>query len=131
MKNLCNSVAAEDASYYQRASAITDAIIVTAYLFKEIEEERDYTEELTTHMKAALEMAVQFDANPDYTGKIRFFSCEGEPMHDSFGDSGEIAVQHALHCIYDSPVKDRMISIYNDTAKSLGLNDFLRWKDET
>ena len=126
MKNLCASLAAEESSYFLRVEAVTEAIIVTVYLYKEQQEKADYTKELTQHMQAALQEAVRFDNNPDYTGKIRFFEWEGEAMHDTFGDSAIGAVQHALRCVYDDVDKDRMISIYNDIAKSLELNDFLR-----
>jgi len=126
MRTLCAGLAAEEASYFWRAVAVTDTIIVTTYLYKEQQEKKDYTEELMRHMKVALQEAMRFDENPDYTGKVRFFTCEGEAMHDTFGDSALDAVQHALRCVYDDVDKERMISIYNDTAKSLGLNDFLR-----
>ena len=126
MRDLCCAAADKDSSYFWRIAAIIDATIVTAYAYRELAEKADYTKELTLHMKRALEEAVRFDKNPDYTGKIRFFSYEGETMHDTFGDLALDAVQHALRCCKDEPVQDRLTSIYNETAKSLRLNDFLR-----
>ena len=127
MKNLCVSVMAEDSSYFLRAAAVSDAMIVTVYAYKEMTEKRDYTQELKHYMKEALEEAVRFDANPDFTGKLRFFEYEVEHLHDSFGDNAVIAVKYVIQCFREEEkVYDRLASIYNDIAKGLELNDFLR-----
>lgn len=127
MKKLCSSVAAEDGSYFLRAAAVTDAMIVTIYAYKEIKENRDYTTEMEHYMREALEEAVRFDENPDFTGKLRFFSYEVEHLHDSFGDNALIAVKYVIQCFRDGgEVYGRLVSIYNEIAKSLELDDFLR-----
>lgn len=130
VKELCVSVAAEDSSYFLRAAAITDAMMVTIYAYKEVAENKDYTQEMSHYMKVALEGAIRFDANPDYTGKLRFFSYEAEHLHDSFGTDAVNAVKFVFQCFLNEEehdrVYDRLVSIYNDMAKSLEINDFLR-----
>ncbi len=126
IRSVYSMAAAEHSSYFWRLTAIADATIVTAYACKEFVEKADYAEELYSYMKLALEEAVRFDNVPDYRGKVRFFSYEGDTMHDTFGDSALDAVQHTLRCCKDEPIENRLTSIYNDTAKSLRLNDFLR-----
>lgn len=126
MRNLCSSAAAEDGSYFLRAAVVIDAMMVTVYAYKEVAEKQDYTEEMCSNMKSALVGAVQFDANPDYTGKLRFFAYEAEHLHDSFGSNAINAVKMVLQCFMTEGVYDRLVSIFNDTAKSLEINDFLR-----
>ena len=126
MRNLYMDAADGSSSFFWRITAIIDATIVAVYAYKELVEEADYTEEISKYMKISLEEAVRFDQNPDYTGKVRFFAYEGEMMHDTFGDLAVDAVQHTLRCCRDEPICERLSSVYNETAKSLGLSDFLR-----
>ena len=127
IKQLCVSVADEESSYYLRAAAIIDAMMVTLYVFKENAEKKDYHTEIDACMKAALEGAVRFDANPDYTGKLRFFTTvEEQHLHDSFGNNAVNSIKMVFQCFQGEAVFDRLVSIFNDTAKSLEINDFLR-----
>lgn len=125
MKQLCVSVADEESSYFLRAAAIIDAMMVTLYVYKETEEKQDYQENIKACMKSALEGAIRFDTNPDYTGKLRFF--EDEPiqhLHDGFGNSAVNSVKMVFQCFRGEAVFDRLVSIFNDTAKVLEIENF-------
>lgn len=125
MRQLCVSVADEESSFFLRAAAIVDAMMVTIYVYKEIEEKKDYHAEIEDCMKAALEGAIHFDANPDYTGNLRFFSAVEElHLHDGFGNSAVNSVKMVFQCFKGEAVFDRLVSIFNDTAKVLEIENF-------
>lgn len=125
VKQLCVSVADEESSYFFRAAAIVDAMMVTLYVYKEIEEKKDYREEIDVYMKSALEGATRFDANPDYTGKLRFFGdMPKQHLHDGFGNNAINSVKMVFQCLKGEAVFDRLVSIFNDTAKVLEIENF-------
>ena len=125
MKQLCVSVADEESSYFLRAAAIIDAMMVTLYVYKEMEEKQDYQESIKVCMRSALEGAIRFDANPDYTGKLRFFGDELEQhLHDGFGNNAINSVKMVFQCFSGEAVFDRLVSIFNDAAKVLEIESF-------
>ena len=125
VKQLCVSVADEESSYFLRAAAIVDAMMVTLYVYKEREEKKDYQEEIDAYMKSALEGAIRFDANPDYTGRLRFFGNMPEQhLHDGFGNNAINSVKMVFQCFRGEEVFDRLVSIFNDTAKVLEIEKF-------
>lgn len=125
MKQLCISVADEESSYFWRAAAIVDAMMVTLYVYKEAREKTDYKKEIDTYMQSALEGAIQFDANPDYTGKLRFFGNMPEQhLHDGFGNNAVNSVKMIFQCFKGEAVFDRFVSIFNEAAKVLEIEEF-------
>ena len=125
VKQLCVSVADEESSYFLRAAAIVDAMMVTLYVYKEREEKKDYRKEIGACMKSALEGAIRFDANPDYTGRLRFFGNMPEQhVHDGFGNSAINSVKMVFQCFRGEEAFDRLVSIFNDTAKVLEIEKF-------
>lgn len=125
MKQLCISVADAESSYFLRAAAIIDATIVTIYVYKEMAEKGDYHVEIESYMKTALEGAIRFDSNPDYTGKVRFFTVVEElHLHDDFGNNAVNSVKMVFQCFRDEEVFDRLVTIFNDTAKALEIENF-------
>lgn len=88
-------------------------------------EKKDYQKEIDAYMKSALEGAIRFDANPDYTGRLRFYGNMPEQhLHDGFGNSAINSVKMVFQCFRGEEVFDRLVSIFNDTAKVLEIEKF-------
>ncbi len=118
LRNMYKVIVPDEGSYFMRATAMLDAMVASSYAYKEFGEKKDSTKEITDYLQLALEEAKRFDANPDYSGRIRFITFEEEYMHDSFGDTTVIAVKYVIQCfIQESQVKDRLTSILDDLLR--------------
>lgn len=95
-KEFCNSVAAEDSSYFERCAVLVDTLMASAYVHKEEKEGVDYRNKIEEHLRYALRAAIHFDEHPDFTGKLKFFDVEAKSIHDSFGGSAMDVLKNAL-----------------------------------
>lgn len=96
MKQLCVNAALEGNSYFLLIAARADAIAASAYAYKSVVEKKDYQEQINYFLECALRTAYQFDRNPDYEGKLRFFTNRAQIVQERYEKSAIAAVRSVL-----------------------------------
>lgn len=123
-KEFCNSVAAEDSSYFERCGVLTDTLIASIYVHKAEKEGVEYRDKIEEHLWCALQSAIHFEEHPDYSGKLKFFEVEEKSIHDSFGGSALDVVKNTLLLHKENAKQyEQLVHIFNQLCGEMGLEN--------
>ncbi len=121
MEHFCTSVQDGKASYYIRAQAMTQVGIATVYAYKSVAEHRDYAQDIRDFLGRAMDSAIRFDANPDYSGKTCFTNHMSETVYDGHGEAAILAIQDMILCSKEDEREFSVLrQIYDTIVSEIG-----------